>query len=317
MKYLALASGDSMPMLGLGTWKAAPGVVHDAVLTAIELGYRHFDCAAIYGNEAEIGAALRLAIDSGLVNRNELFITSKLWNDSHLEGQVESALAESLQDLQLDYLDLYLIHWPVAVKEGVGIPQSADDYLSPEEAPLIETWSAMEACVDKGLLRNIGVSNFSASKLCELLDQGRLQPAVNQIEAHPLLRQQALKDFCDANNIAITAYSPLGSLDRPEAMKAADEPALMELPVVQDLARSRVCSPAQILIAWALNRGTAVIPKSTNAGRMAQNLACTDIDLSQQEMQALDDLDRNYRFVTGKFFEIDGGPYTAADIWDE
>lgn len=317
MKYLTLASGDSMPMLGLGTWKAAPGVVHDAILTAIELGYRHFDCAAIYGNEAEIGGALRQAIDSGQVSRSELFITSKLWNDSHREGQVGAALADTLADLQLDYLDLYLIHWPVAVKEGVGIPQGADDYLSLEEVPLIETWSAMEACVDKGLLRNIGVSNFSARNLCELLDQGRLQPAVNQIEAHPLLRQQALKDFCDANNIAITAYSSLGSLDRPAAMKAADEPALMELPVVQDLARSRACSPAQILIAWAINRGTAVIPKSTNAGRMAQNLACTDMDFSQQEMQALDELDRHYRFVTGKFFEVPNGPYTAAGIWDE
>lgn len=317
MKYLTLCSGDSIPMLGLGTWKATPGVVHDAVLTAIELGYRHFDCAAIYGNEAEIGSAIHQALESGQVTRSELFITSKLWNDSHREGQVEQALTGTLKNLQLDYLDLYLIHWPVAVKDGVGIPQSADDYLSLAEVPLIETWSALEACVDKGLLRNIGVSNFSARKLCELLDQGRLPPAVNQIEAHPLLRQQALKDFCDANNIAITAYSPLGSLDRPAAMKAADEPLLLELPVVQDLAANRGCTPAQILIAWAINRGTAVIPKSVNAERMALNLACVDIDLSQQEMQALDELDRHYRFVTGKFFEIADGPYTAAGIWDE
>ncbi len=144
MKYLNLHTGDSMPMLGLGTWKSEPGVVTEAVSQAIELGYRHFDCAAIYGNESEIGVALNAALKSGRVSRNELFITSKLWNNSHRENQVQAALEATLQDLQLDYLDLYLIHWPVAVKEGVGIASSADEFLSLEEVRLTETWQAMQ-----------------------------------------------------------------------------------------------------------------------------------------------------------------------------
>ncbi len=317
MKYLTLVSGDSMPMLGLGTWKAEAGVVHGAILKAIELGYRHFDCAAIYGNEAEIGSALKEAMTTGLVSREELFITSKLWNDAHRESDVEPALQATLSDLQLDYLDLYLIHWPVAVRPGIAIAQSAEEFLSLDEVPLSSTWRAMEACVDKGLLRNIGVSNFSAAKLCDLLDQARIQPAANQIEAHPLLRQQALKDFCDANSIAITAYSPLGSTDRPAAMKAADEPRLMELAEVQAIAAERGCSAVQVLLAWAINRGTAVIPKSVNPEHMASNLACAAIELTQDEMQQLDALDRHYRFVTAEFFAVEGSGYTAAGIWNE
>lgn len=317
MKYLNLANGDSLPAVGLGTWKADPGVVAAAIRTAIEAGYRHIDCAHIYGNEAEIGQALTQCIDDGLVRRDELWITSKLWNSSHLQAQVQPALEQTLKDLQLDYLDLYLIHWPVAVKAGVGIAQSGDEFLTSEQAPISETWHALESCVERGLVRHIGVSNFSAVKLGALLDQCRIKPAMNQVEAHPLLRQQALKDFCDANDIAVTAYSPLGSGDRPERMKAADEPNLMELEVVQSIAGSKQITPAQVLIAWVVNRGMAVIPKSVNAERQAQNLACGDIELSSADMAALDGLDRHYRFVNARFFELPGSPYTAAGIWDE
>lgn len=304
-------------MLGLGTWKSDPGTVGEAILTAIDLGYRHFDCAAIYGNEAEIGAALASAMASGAVSRSELFITSKLWNNAHREKQVQPALEKTLADLRLDYLDLYLMHWPVAVKEGVPIASSADEFLSLDEVPLSETWQGMECCVDLGLVRNIGVSNFSAVKLAGLMDRCRIKPAVNQVEGHPLLRQQELKDFCDANGIAITAYSPLGSGDRPEPMKAADEPALQEIPEVVAIAAARNLTPAQVLIAWAVNRGTVVIPKSVNPERMAMNLACGDITLEAGDMRTLDALDQHFRYVTAKFFELPGGPYTAAGIWDE
>lgn len=317
MKYLTLPSGDSMPMLGLGTWKADPGIVGEAILTAIDLGYRHFDCAAIYGNEAEIGEALATAMANGAVSRDELFITSKLWNNAHREQQVRPALEKTLADLRLDYLDLYLMHWPVAVKEGVGIAESASQFLSLEEVPLSETWQGMECCVDQGLARNIGVSNFSAIKLAGLIDHGRIKPAVNQVEGHPLLRQQALKDYCDANGVASTAYSPLGSGDRPDRMKAADEPAMQELPEVVAIAAAHNITPAQVLIAWAINRGTAAIPKSVNPERLAMNLACGEISLEAGDMQTLNSLDRHYRYVNAKFFELPGGPYTAAAIWDE
>lgn len=317
MKYLTLHSGDSMPMLGLGTWKSEAGLVTEAVLAALELGYRHFDCAAIYGNEAEIGIALEKALVSGSVSRDELFITSKLWNDSHQEDRVQPALEKTLSDLRLDYLDLYLMHWPVAVRPGTGIASDADDFLSLEEVPLTETWQAMQCCVEQGLSRNIGVSNFSAQKLGMLLDQCRIKPAVNQVEGHPLLRQQELKDFCDANGIVLTAYSPLGSGDRPERMKASDEPQLMALETVQAIAAARGISAAQVLIAWAINRGTAVIPKSTNKQRLAQNLQCAEIGLDADEMQKLNELDRHYRYVTARFFELPGSPYSARAIWDE
>lgn len=317
MKYLNLASGDSMPMLGLGTWQAEPGVVGEAVSTALEAGYRHIDCAAIYGNEAEIGVALAEALDSGLVARSELFVTSKLWNNAHREHQVLPALQKTLQDLRLDYLDLYLMHWPVAVEEGVAIAMAADEFLSLDEVPLSETWHAMESCLDQGLVRNIGVSNFSARKLAGIMDDCRIQPAVNQVEGHPLLRQQELKSFCDANGVAVTAYSPLGSGGRPARMKAADEPSLLTLPEVEAIASRRGITPAQVLLAWAVNRGTAVIPKSVHRERLVQNLQSAAIELDASDMQQLDALDRHYRYVNARFFELPGGPYTAAGIWDE
>lgn len=317
MKYLNLRSGDSMPMLGLGTWQAEPGVVGQAVTAALEAGYRHIDCAAMYGNEAEIGEALASALDSGLVARNELFVTSKLWNNAHREHQVQPALNKTLADLRLDYLDLYLMHWPVAVREGVGIAMTADEFVSLDEVPLSETWHAMESCLDQGLVRNIGVSNFSARKLAGIMDDCRIQPAVNQVEGHPLLRQQELKNFCDANAVVITAYSPLGSGGRPERMKAADEPSLLTLPDVESIADRRGITAAQVLLAWAVNRGTAVIPKSVHRERLVQNLQSADIELSGEDMQQLDALDRHYRYVNARFFELPGGPYTAAEIWDE
>jgi len=317
MKTLQLANGDGLPVLGLGTWKSAPGEVYQAVRTAIGLGYRHFDCAAIYGNEQEIGNALADAMAAGEVNRDELWITSKLWNDSHKKEDVRPALEKTLSDLQLEWLDLYLIHWPIAFRKGVQFPHQRDEFHTLEEVPLTETWSALDTCVDQGLTRHIGTSNFSARKLQTLLDAGRIAPAVNQVELHPLLSQQKLKRFCDSQGILLTAYSPLGSPDRNPAFKAKDEPDLFSLEVIVDIAAARAISPAQVLLAWAVNRGTAVIPKSVNPDRLRQNLQAADITLGADEMQRIDSLDRHYRYVSGSFFAGRNSPYTIGGIWDE
>jgi alcohol dehydrogenase (NADP+) len=315
MHYLALASGDRMPALGLGTWKADPGEVGAAVEEAIKLGYRHIDCAAIYANEAEIGEALARCFDAGLVTREELWVTSKLWNDCHAPEHVGPALARTLADLRLDYLDLYLVHWPVALRHGKLLPEQPEDFIPLAELPLAATWAAMEDVAAEGLARNIGVSNFSIAKIDDLDAVARVRPAVNQVELHPYLQQPELLDACEQLGIVVTAYSPLGSSDRPPRLREADEPRLLADPVIGGIAEARGVSPAQVLLAWAIARGTAVIPKSTNPGRLAENLAAAELSLSKAELAAIAGLDRQRRYISGSFWAMDGGPYTLADLW--
>lgn len=305
-----------MPLLGLGTWKSAPGEVYAAVREAINLGYRHIDCALIYGNEVEIGKAIRDAIDAGQVSRSQLWITSKLWSSSHGRDNVEAAIKTSLRDLGLSYLDLYLIHWPVPIRSGVLFPAGAEDFVSPSEIPIRSTWEGMEAAVDAGLTRHIGVSNFSISKLSDLLDHCRIRPAVNQVELHPLLQQPQLLDFCREQGIHVTAYSPLGSLDRPAFVKSADAPVLLDNPIIRSIAAGRGCTAAQVLIAWHLQRGISTIPKSVNPVRLRENLAAAEIELSQHDLDQIAALDQNVRLVDGSFWVMEGGPWTLASLWD-
>lgn len=317
MKTWKFSNGDEMPLLGLGTWKSAPNEAYTAVRKAIQLGYRHIDCAFIYMNEEEIGRALNDAMSEGDVTREELWITSKLWNNMHHKDDVVPALQYTLNSFGLDYLDLYLVHWPVAVRKDVVFARSGSEMLSLEEAPIEQTWEGMEACKNNGLSRHIGVSNFSVAKLSQLVKDAQIKPEVNQVELHPLLQQTDLMKYCMAENILLTAYSPLGSRDRSAEMKGNNEPDLFENPTIKSLAEQHQCSPAQIILAWSVTRGTSVIPKSVNPARMQQNLDAMNIELTDADMYRIAGLDKHYRFIDGSFWEIEGSPYTMSNLWDE
>jgi alcohol dehydrogenase (NADP+) len=313
MKKLIFQNNDTMPALGLGTWQAPKGEVGEAVRGAIRLGYRHIDCAAIYGNEKEIGEALEAAFQAGDVRREELWITSKLWNTRHGRANVRPAIEKTLADLRLDYLDLYLIHWPVPMKHVV--PHVPNQFLTLEERPIADTWLGMEYVLDAGLTRHIGVSNFSVKKLAKLLETARHRPEVNQVEMHPMLAQNDLLRFCEAEKIRMTAYTPLGRPASPDLPPGS--PELLGDPTVQGIAERHQCTPAQVVLAWAMERGTAPIPKSTNPRRLAENLASQKLALSPSEMAALNALDRHFRFVDGTFWTPPGSPYTLQNLWDE
>jgi alcohol dehydrogenase (NADP+) len=316
MKTLAFSNGDQMPILGLGTWKSEPGQVYAAVREAIRLGYRHIDCAMLYGNEEEIGSAIRDAIKEGQVTRKEFWITSKLWCNSHGRDNVEAALRKSLHDLGLDYLDLYLIHWPIPLKPSAVFPSSAADFEAPAKVPIRSTWEGMEAAVASGLTRHIGVSNFSAKKLRDLLPHCKIRPEVDQVELHPLLQQPELVKYCTSQRIHMTAWAPLGSSDRPDFVKAPDAPVLLNNAVIKSIAQGHGCTPAQVLLAWHVQRGIAVIPKSVTPSRLRENLAAAEIVLSSADLERIVGLNQNCRLIDGSFWVMEGSPWTLQTIWD-
>lgn len=314
METLKFKNGDEMPAIGLGTWKSEKGKVEEAVKIALHKGYRHIDCASTYGNEAEIGTAFNSVFSQGKIKREDVWVTSKLWNDCHKKEHVIPALKQTLKDLQLNYLDLYLIHWPVAFKHGVGFPSSDEDYISLEEVPIIETWNAMVEAKKQGLVKHLGVSNFSIKKLQSLMAQTNEAPEMNQVELHPFLQQHELLEFCKENNIHVTAYSPLGSGDRSAQMKAENEPSLMEEPAIVEIAEKHKASPAQVLIKWAVARGTAVIPKSTTEKHIIANLESIKVELDEEDLKKISGIKRNFRYVTGEFFVTPGNSYN--NIYD-
>jgi len=316
MKNLVYTNGDRMPLLGLGTWKSISGEVYEAVKEAIRTGYRHIDSAAIYKNEKEVGQAIAELIAEGVVRREDLWITSKLWNDSHHVEDVLPALEETLSNLQLDYLDLYLMHWPVAIRKGLDFPRKPEDMIPLEEIPLLTTWEATIPLKENGMVRHLGVSNFNIPKLKHLLEASSEKPEMNQVEMHPYLVQKDLVNFTREHSIHLTAYSPLGSGDRPTAQRDG-LPVLLQNEVVEKIAREKNVTPAQILISFQLSRGISVIPKSVNPRRIRENFEAGRVVLSEEEIKQLEDLDAGMRYLNGGVWVKKGSPYTLQSLWEE
>ena len=311
---LRLASGDALPVVGLGTWKVAKERAAELVVQAIRAGYRHFDCACDYGNEPQVGEGLRTAIQNGPCRRDELWVTSKLWNTYHAAEHVRPACERTLRDLGLDYLDLYHVHFPIAERfvpfesryppEWFFDPQASQPRMEPANVPIRETWGAMEELVRAGLVRNIGVCNFGVSLLRDLLSHYKIRPAVLQVELHPLLTQDKLLRFCRESGLAVTGFSPLAAESYFSIGMAQPQESVLRKEVVIDAAQRHGKSRAQVVLRWAVQRGTAIVPKTARTERLRENLALFDFELSPDEMQAISGLNRGRRFNDpGEFCE--------------
>jgi len=300
-----LASGARIPAIGLGTFGSdhvSAAEVAEAVKVAAAVGYRHFDCASVYGNEREIGAALEAIMKSG-IKREELWITSKLWNDKHGEDDVIASCRQSLADLGLEYLDLYLVHWPFPNFHPPGCDVSSR---SPDAKPYIhenymKTWRKMEELVDMGLVRHIGTSNMTIPKLQMVLRDARIKPAVNEMELHPHFQQPEFFQFVVENGIQPVGYCPIGSPGRPERDRTPEDTSPTQDPVILNIAKSHGIHPAAVCIKWAVQRGQIPIPFSIHHYRA--NLESTVGDpLTDKEMRQIAAIDRNCRLIKGQVF---------------
>ena len=294
------------PEIGLGLWKVPKSQCADVVYNAIKLGYRHLDSACDYGNEVEVGQGITQAIADGLCQREDLYVVSKLWNTYHSKEHVQPALEKTLADLGLDYLDSYLIHFPIAQPfvpfETRYPPEWIEDPLASEPAmkiapvPLFETWQAMENLVEQGLVKTIGVCNYSSGLLNDLMAYATIKPSDLQIESHPYLTQERLIRLANDYGIAVTAFSPLGALSYFELDMADALESVLIQPVVLAAAKRLEKTPAQVVLRWGLQRGCAVISKSSQNERLEENINIVDFVLSKQEMLDISALNRNRRF---------------------
>lgn len=313
-----LHTGARIPAVGLGTFgsdRFSGEDIAQAVLGAIEVGYRHIDCASVYGNEHLIGHSLHAAMAGG-VKREDLWVTSKVWNDMH--DDVLRSCEKSLTDLQLDYLDLYLVHWPFPNFHAVGVDVSSRD---PNAKPYIhenymKTWRQMEDLVKRGLVRHIGTSNMTVPKLKLVLRDAEIKPACNEMELHPHFQQPELFQFAVDNGIVPIGFSPIGSPTRPDRDRTSDDTVDIEDPVIVKIAQDHGVHPAVICIKWAVQRGQVPIPFSVRRNEYLSNLRCAVEDpLSDAEMQAVAGIDRDCRLIKGQvFLWKENQPWE--DLWD-
>jgi alcohol dehydrogenase (NADP+) len=315
-----LNTGVEIPAIGLGTFGSdhyTAEQIAGAVKGAVEVGYRHFDCAAVYGNEKEIGEAFQ-EILSGGIYRDELWVTSKLWNDKHAEEDVIPACEATLRDLQLDYLDLYLIHWPFPNHHSPGVDVTSRD---PHAVPYIhenymKTWGKLEKLVNMGLVRHIGTSNMTIPKMKMLLRDARIKPAANEMELHPHFQQPELFQFCVDNDIVPIGYSPIGSPSRPERDKTVEDTVDIEDPVIVRIAERLDVHPAVVCIKWAVQRGQIPIPFSVKREKYQSNLEAVVTDpLTEAEMKEISKIDKNCRLIKGQVFLWEGAQGWE-DLWD-
>ena len=306
LSALTLAHGGAFPTLGLGTWKIPNELAPQVVQDAIRIGYRHFDCACDYGNEPEVGAGIASALSDGLCTRDDLWITSKLWNTYHEPQHVRAACERSLRDLQVDEFDLYLVHFPIALAfvpfeeryppEWLHDPAVENSGMKPITVPYSETWGAMEELQKAGLVKRIGVCNLNISMLREVLCYCSIRPAVHQIELHPYLTQQRMLRFCSEENVAVSAFSPLGADSYIPLGMADEDERLLKDPVITEIAANHQKTAAQIALRWAVQRGTVAIPKTQTVPHLEENLSIYDFALTSEEMVQIDALNRHRRF---------------------
>lgn len=306
---------NSPPPVGLGLWKIPYESTAALVYEALRVGYRHLDAACDYGNESAAGQGIELALKNGICKRDELWVTSKLWNTYHRPEHVRQAAERSLRDLKLQELDLYLVHFPIALEfvpfddryppGWLFDPSAERPSMKPAKIPIAETWGAMEDLVSAGLVKQIGVANFGISLLRDLLNTATIQPSVLQVELHPYLTQEKLLRFCRESGIAVTGFSPLGALSYVSLGMARNEESAMTEHAVVAAAHAHGRTPAQILLRWGIQRGTSVVPKTSCIERLPENLHVTDFHLSDTEMAAISSLNRNRRFNDpGDFCEM-------------
>lgn len=318
--HVAMPDGGRMPAIGLGTFgsdHASAAAVAAAVADGLAMGYRHLDCAAVYRNEREIGEVLRRAIAGG-IPRDELFVTSKLWNDRHAPADVAPAFEQSLRDLGLDHLDLYLVHWPFPNTHQPGVDVGSRDsnarpYLHER---YMDTWGELERLVERGVVRWIGTSNMTIPKLRLVLRDARIRPAANEMELHPHFQQPELFAFVRAAGIVPIGYSPIGSPARPERDRTPEDSVDIEDPVIVAAARRLGVHPAVVCIRWAIQRGQVPIPFSTRRANLLANLrGAVGEPLTDEEMAAIAGIDRNCRLIKGQVFLWKAGQ-SWEDLWD-